>query len=203
RPASLDAYGWRWIGYHLINANRGDDLRRRLLDGKFALNKLGATDLNALINDYDYLPGDADLRLIQSAMRLSAHVIARDPRQFASQLLGRLLPYEIPLARHFTQSVVAAAPRPWLRPLKPALQPPGTGLLCTLSGHTRDVIAVAVTPDGRRAVSASDDWTLKVWELETGRELHTLAGHSSRVRAVAVTTDGCAVSASDDWTLKV
>ncbi|MFE8603751.1 AAA family ATPase [Archangium violaceum] len=34
----------------------------------------------------------------------------------------------------------------------------------------------AVTPDGRRVVSASEDRTLKVWEVETGRCLHTLHG---------------------------
>ena len=37
---------------------------------------------------------------------------------------------------------------------------------------------MAVTPDGRRAVSASDDSTLKVWDLASGRELHTLSGHA-------------------------
>ena len=37
------------------------------------------------------------------------------------------------------------------------------------------VNAVAVTADGRRAVSASWDHTLKVWDLATGAELHTLS----------------------------
>ena len=37
-------------------------------------------------------------------------------------------------------------------------------------------------PDGRRAVSASDDQTLKVWDLESGRELRTLTGHSGLSR---------------------
>ena len=61
-----------------------------------------------------------------------------------------------------------------------------------------------MTPDGRRAVSASDDRTLKVWDLASGAELHTLSGHTGWVRAVAVTPDGRqAVSASDDNTLKV
>jgi WD40 repeat protein len=40
--------------------------------------------------------------------------------------------------------------------------------LCTLHGHSPKVNGVAVTLDGKRAVSASDD-TLKVWDLETGR----------------------------------
>ena len=44
-------------------------------------------------------------------------------------------------------------------------------------------MAVAVTPDGQRAVSASDDKTLKVWDLESGRELRTLEGHATCVYA--------------------
>ena len=37
-------------------------------------------------------------------------------------------------------------------------------------------------PDGRRVVSASDDKTLKVWDVATGKCLATLEGHSSGVR---------------------
>ena len=74
----------------------------------------------------------------------------------------------------------------------------------TLSGHTGSVTAVAVTADGQRAVSASRDNTLKVWDLARGAELHTLSGHTDSVTAVAVTADGQrAVSASADHTLKV
>ena len=35
--------------------------------------------------------------------------------------------------------------------------------------HTREVFGVAVSADGRCAVSASLDTTLKVWDVETGR----------------------------------
>ncbi len=74
----------------------------------------------------------------------------------------------------------------------------------TLKGHGDGVRAVAVTPDGRRAVSGSDDRTLKVWDLEQGALLATLEGHGDGVMAVAVTPDGRrAVSGSNDRTLKV
>jgi WD40 repeat protein len=145
------------------------------------------------------------LELIHGAIRLSSHVIGKDPQQFASQMVGRMLPYhDVPAIKEFTSRAVEGTRTTWLRPERPALDPPGTGLLRTLTGHSRSVNAVAVTPDGQRAVSASSDHTLKVWELSSGRELLTLTGHSSNVKAVAVTPDGQrAVSASDDNTLKV
>ncbi|QDT14997.1 caspase family protein [Alienimonas californiensis] len=77
----------------------------------------------------------------------------------------------------------------------------------TLEGHDRPVAAVAVLPDGWRAVSASADGTLKVWNLATRTCDRTLGGdqgHGGKVSAVAVTPDGLrAVSGSADQTLKV
>jgi WD40 repeat protein len=40
--------------------------------------------------------------------------------------------------------------------------------LRTLEGHTDGVSAVAVLADGHRALSGSDDGTLRLWDLETG-----------------------------------
>ena len=36
--------------------------------------------------------------------------------------------------------------------------------------------------DGRRVVSGSDDGTLKVWDVATGKCVATLEGHSNIVR---------------------
>jgi hypothetical protein len=53
-------------------------------------------------------------------------------------------------------------------------------------------------------VSASEDKTLKVWDLASGRAEGTLEGHAGGVTACAVTPDGRrVVSASADKTLKV
>ena len=42
-------------------------------------------------------------------------------------------------------------------------------------------------PDGRRVVSASIDYTLKVWDVATGECVATLKGHSESVRCAAST----------------
>jgi hypothetical protein len=54
-------------------------------------------------------------------------------------------------------------------------------LLATLEGHSAAVYAVAVTPDGRRAISGSYDRTLKVWNLEDGALVATLGAHADPV----------------------
>jgi WD40 repeat protein len=48
-----------------------------------------------------------------------------------------------------------------------------------LEGHTSSVNAVAVTPDGRRAVSASADGTLRLWDLASAKR----SARSKAIRA--------------------
>jgi WD40 repeat protein len=45
--------------------------------------------------------------------------------------------------------------------------------LQTLVGHTANVAAVAMTPDGRHIVSGGQDGVVKVWDRATGREIAT------------------------------
>ncbi|HEX7317033.1 MAG TPA: TIR domain-containing protein [Pyrinomonadaceae bacterium] len=73
-----------------------------------------------------------------------------------------------------------------------------------LNGHSGAVFNVAVTPDGRLAVSGSSDTTVRVWDVEAGRCIAKLEGHSNKVLGVAMTADGrLAVSGSYDGTVRV
>ena len=61
------------------------------------------------------------------------------------------------------------------------------------------VAAVAITADGRRAVSGGSDRTVRAWDLDTGQQQATLSGHDGPVDAVAISADGRrAVSGGDD-----
>jgi WD40 repeat protein len=78
------------------------------------------------------------------------------------------------------------------------------GLVREFVGHSGGVTACAVMPDGQRMISASEDRTLKLWDLATGEILATLRGHTDTVSACAVAPDGRrVVSASWDGTLKL
>ena len=67
---------------------------------------------------------------------------------------------------------------------------PNAALLRTLEGHSYRVSTLSITPDGQRAVSGSDDKTLRVWDLKSGACVRTMKGHLSSVRSVSVTADG-------------
>jgi len=77
-----------------------------------------------------------------------------------------------------------------------------------LVGHHGNVTAVAVGELRGRAiaVSGSEDFTLRVWDLEAGRPLGTLQGHEGFVHTVALGELGgrsIAVSGGDDKTVRV
>lgn len=186
----------------LWNTNEADARRisKLLVDRSLAQDDvdLSARENGIRLHDLqlDYIraqfPDREALDLIHDTIRMSVHVIAADSSQFASQIIGRLLPYQNQRCiHHLTDRVRKGSPRPWLRPIWPAMLSPGSGLLRTLKGHTNLISRVVVTIDDQRAVSAWEN-ELRVWDLNRGLELLAWNGlpPEDRVQDVAVTPDG-------------
>jgi adenylylsulfate kinase-like enzyme len=73
-----------------------------------------------------------------------------------------------------------------------------------LEDHSDRVNSVAFSPDGKTLASASNDKTIKVWNLQSQKSIATLAGHRDLVNSVAFSPDGLTLaSASNDGTIKV
>jgi WD40 repeat protein len=63
---------------------------------------------------------------------------------------------------------------------------------------------VAVSADGKYALSGSADLTMKLWSMAAGKEMRSFRGHSQPVASVAFSPDGkLGLSGSSDKTLKL
>jgi len=89
---------------------------------------------------------------------------------------------------------ISTSPNPWEK----------VKLRRTLSGHTDEIRAVAISPDGKTLVSGSYDKSIKLWALRLGKPLHNLTRHSHRVTCVAISPNGqILASGSFDKTIKL
>ena len=197
-----DGYFFENLCYHLCEAGRHKDLGIILIDFQWLNRKINKCGIHSLRRDFSYLSEDMEIMQIEKALALSSNVLSEDKCQLASQLIGRMIGKQSAKIKSLLKN--ASYPFCWLRPMTCSLHPPGGALLEMLEDHTESVNCVAVTTNGEKAVSASSDKTIKIWDIENGEVLQTLHEHEDEVNCVTLNPSGdLVVSASDDGTLKI
>jgi hypothetical protein len=135
-----DGYLYGHLAYHLMALHQSDALRGLLLDYRWLQARLDATNAEGLMSDCAYLPEDDAIRLIQSALSMSAHVLNEDKSALVHQLVGRLMTWRkrneaiLALTDSFMNNVPGIYPAFPDGDYPPLLQAGGP-LLRTLAGH--------------------------------------------------------------------
>ncbi len=144
------------------------------------------------------------VQLLKRTLEMSSKTLEADPRQLAGHLIGRLADYADPDLSALLEQARRWRGAPWLCPAGATLETPSGPLLHILKGHGDFIGSLVILPGGEYLVSASEDGTLRVWDMADGVELRTLTAHSNCVNIITLTPDGAhLLSGSDDATIKV
>ncbi len=189
------------LPFHLIRAGNTAEAQELLLDFEWMQTKLTALDSTALLLDYELAEGGADLDLVKRSLLRSAPVIAREKRELASQLMGRLLNSQsVNIKRMLDQAADWSSRSLALRPLNASLAGPDDPLKKGLLA----ILSVAVTPDLSTAITCSDEGVIRVWDVQRDAELKSMGVNTHRPNANAITPQGdLVVTSSEDNRLRI
>ena len=195
---SIDEYIYRFLTYHLDAANRTDTLFQLLLSARWITAKIQQTNPATLQEDYRFERADRTVRIIDEAIRLSSKILTLDKSQIVIQLISRLQKLDINAIGQLTDSLRAyrATEKTWLDPGSVNLKMPSSALLSIYQGHHAAIVSTDI--HARHLLTASEDHTVRLWDLSNGNASHPLQDMADEAHLVQFSPDGnMAVAASD------
>lgn len=189
------------LPYHLMRCQMTSLLKQACLcNFEWMQARLCGTSFEVLLEDYESAltveTNDPELSLLYEALFLSSRALQREPRQLASQLVGRLyrcVSADNPVAPgdpmkypnlHILLAAIKRSPVPSLIPSVGCLVEPGGIQFHLLSGHTKPVTSVTLISDGIQALTTSEDGTMKLWDIRVGKVVKSIDGAGSKVCAI-------------------
>jgi WD40 repeat protein len=168
-------YSLQALPAHLAEIADIERFERVLIDPGFLQAKIDILGPESLIADYALLPNKKSglderaesLALLEGAIRISSDILSKSSLQFFSQMTARLFDQSTdPVVAAFLSELSNQTHRPRLRPLRRSLTAPKGVIYRILRGHVGRITGLAMSSDGRRAVSASEDGHVHIWDLE-------------------------------------
>ena len=150
--------------------------------------RVNVADVTILIDDKPQQPGetknDSGVITIRIPTGSGSHKVTVTKDGFARQS------HTIRILRHLATPIEIT--------LKPKTKP------MPFFGHTESVLALDISDDGTRLISASADHTIRIWDVATGDHIRTMRGHEDDVRGVRfLQEENRALSASKDQTIRL
>ena len=182
-------YLWAWLPTHLRGAGLNQELRACLHHPRWLVGKLENVGPAGLEADLA-LSDDPLSRALGTVVRQNAHILRplEPPGSLAATLATRL-PGDGP-TRAIAEELVAGLTTPHLRAITALPDLPHPALSRVLTGHTSEVGALVVAPDGSWLASADYGGKVRIWDPATGTTRHTLTSHTRDVGALVVAPDG-------------
>lgn len=166
-------------------------------------------------------PRSATLRLVGEALRRHSHFLSRHPTALFQCLWNQCWWHDCPeAASHFEGELVPSVPPSglhrlveawrdekeasspgflWIRSLRPPALPLGQGFVSTLDAGEAAVRDVVFASGERRVIASCQDGSIRVWDLQDGRQVRCLQGLGEGAGNLVVSEDGeRAFSGSDD-----
>ncbi len=175
-----DDYAWRWYGWHLVEADRTDELRHYLLNFEWIRRKTERVGVDALLDDFARLRDDDVITPVRRALELSRDAVVQHPVQMAVQLSARLHRERDPAVVALRDDAARSTP---LVLLTDPLDVPGGRLIRrTILSHA--VAAMVIDERTEWLITGHEDGLIAVRSLITGMPVQWLNHAMGEVTAM-------------------
>ena len=197
-PAEADYY-WRYLSYHLIEADRPDELRRVVCDLRWIVRRVVLYGAAAAETDVQRAAGPEAAAL--------SRVLARDGHLFGAikpaEAIADIVVSRVQGVRELAAVVLTAPGQRRLRNRWP-LPDTDPALLRVLTGHRGWTTACDISADGRWLATVGRDGTARIWNLSDGAARIVLDGAAGALATCGFLPDGThLITGGEDTNVRV
>jgi len=210
-----DKYGLLYLSVHLSKSNNYDKLENLLSNITYNETKVSNRFVYELLTDFKLLlrhkkKNDVTIEEFYNLLKREASFLNYINLNFDESQVKILqhLRNRAYDSSHFNicnliESVLQKRKKVFLRQINQTKRKE-SHLLFSFKAHQNKVSTLAISKDGKRLITGSNDSNVIIWDAETGKPIHILDDHKAEITGVCISADGqLIVSSSSDGTTRV